>query len=109
MRLVGGNISDTPVKEIGDGSAFAVGGGSGAPALVEIGTVPAAGTSLTNINHSYSGWMGNGQYYSNSAIVKWSDNSFGIFWAAAASPDHETLGARGHAQSCAVSSAACVH
>jgi len=27
MRLIGGNISDTPVKEIGDGSAFTVGGG----------------------------------------------------------------------------------
>ena len=29
MRLVGGNISDTPVKEIGDGSAFTVGGSGG--------------------------------------------------------------------------------
>ena len=28
MRLIGGNISDTPVKEIGDGSAFNVGGSS---------------------------------------------------------------------------------
>jgi hypothetical protein len=88
MKLIGGNISDTPVKEVGDGSAFNVGGAVGSPALVEIGTVPAAGTSLTNINHSYRGSMGNGQTYSNSAIVKWSDNSFGIFWAADASP-HE--------------------
>ena len=29
MRLIGGNISDTPVKEVGDGSAFNVGGGGG--------------------------------------------------------------------------------
>ena len=28
MRLIGGNISDTPVKEVGDGSAFNVGGGA---------------------------------------------------------------------------------
>ena len=28
MRLIGGNISDTPVKNIGDGSAFNVGGGA---------------------------------------------------------------------------------
>lgn len=27
MRLIGGNISDTPVKEVGDGSAFNAGGG----------------------------------------------------------------------------------
>jgi hypothetical protein len=30
MRLIGGNISDTPVKEIGDGSAFNVGAGASA-------------------------------------------------------------------------------
>ena len=49
MRLVGGNISDTPVKEIGDGSAFAVGGSSdSAPALIEFGTIPATGTALSN-------------------------------------------------------------
>jgi len=28
MRLIGGNISDTPLKQIGDGSAFNVGGGA---------------------------------------------------------------------------------
>ena len=27
MRLIGGSISDTPIKEVGDGSAFNVGGG----------------------------------------------------------------------------------
>ena len=36
MRLIGGTISDTPVKEIGDGSAFSVGGASGA----NLGTDP---------------------------------------------------------------------
>ena len=86
MRLIGGNISDTPVKEIGDGSAFSVGGAAGSPALVEIGTVPAAGSALTNIDHAVPGFMGNGQVYNNSGTVKWSDNSFGIFWIAKASP-----------------------
>ena len=37
MRLIGGNISDTPVKEIGDGSAFSVAGASGASSVLEQG------------------------------------------------------------------------
>ena len=42
MRLIGGNISDTPVKEIGDGSAFSVGGGAGDPDTLTIGTPTSA-------------------------------------------------------------------
>mgnify|MGYP003651796560 FL=1 len=43
MRLIGGNISDTPVKEVGDGSAFNVGGGGGGtPALHTLGSWGAA-------------------------------------------------------------------
>jgi hypothetical protein len=38
MRLIGGNISDTPVKEIGDGSAFSVGGSVADPDLVVLGS-----------------------------------------------------------------------
>ena len=49
MRLIGGNISDTPVKEIGDGSAFNVGGAAGDPALVTLGTWSSvAAISATN-------------------------------------------------------------
>jgi hypothetical protein len=32
-KLIGGNISDTPIKNIGDGSAFSVGGGGGLNAI----------------------------------------------------------------------------
>tara|TARA_R110000824_G_scaffold317464_1_gene504649 strand:+ start:622 stop:2010 length:1389 start_codon:yes stop_codon:yes gene_type:complete len=39
MKLIGGNISDTPVKEIRDGSAFSAGGGAAAdPAFLTLGT-----------------------------------------------------------------------
>ena len=46
MRLIGGNISDTPVKEVGDGSAFNVGGGGGgAAALLTLGSFSSASTA----------------------------------------------------------------
>lgn len=50
MRLIGGNISDTPVKEVGDGSAFNVGGAAAAPALLTLGT-PGSATAI-----SQTGW-----------------------------------------------------
>ena len=50
MRLIGGNISDTPVKEIGDGSAFNVGGGGSVmPSLPTLDT-PSAITTVTATN-----------------------------------------------------------
>jgi|TARA_R110002124_G_scaffold282959_1_gene458442 hypothetical protein len=87
MRLVGGNISDTPVKEIGDGSAFAVGGSSdSAPALIEFGTIPATGTALSNFE-SYSGLLGDGSGGNGGkTTVKWSDNSYGCWWMNKDSP-----------------------
>tara|TARA_R110002074_G_scaffold113392_1_gene242474 strand:- start:63 stop:1535 length:1473 start_codon:yes stop_codon:yes gene_type:complete len=36
MRLIGGTISDTPVKEIGDGSAFNVGGSAAIPKFLSV-------------------------------------------------------------------------
>jgi hypothetical protein len=50
MRLVGGNISDTPVKEIGDGSAFSVAGASGASSVLELGAF------TTPADQGASGW-----------------------------------------------------
>tara|TARA_R110002153_G_scaffold88790_3_gene218037 strand:- start:661 stop:1530 length:870 start_codon:yes stop_codon:yes gene_type:complete len=50
MRLIGGNISDTPVKEIGDGSAFSVGGG-------ETGGQAAFLTSLGATDNQEIAWL----------------------------------------------------
>jgi len=79
MRLVGGNIGDAPVKNVRDGSAFAAAGGGGAPDLAEIGTVPTAGTQITAMaTGMYQGSVG----ARASSTVKWSDNSFGLFYHA---------------------------
>lgn len=51
MRLIGGNISDTPVKEIGDGSAFNVGGAASSPDAVTLGAFGSA-TAITATNWS---------------------------------------------------------
>ena len=48
MRLVGGNISDTPVKEIGDGSAFYAGGGGVVAKLLSGATTATRLTSMDN-------------------------------------------------------------
>mgnify|MGYP003649864203 CR=1 FL=1 len=106
MKLIGGNISDTPVKNVGDGSAFTVGGAAGAPDLIAIGSVPAAGTALTNMDESLFHIQAQSQPYINKYTVKWSDNSFGCFWIAAASPyklyySHVTTNADGTFAACA--------
>ena len=54
MRLIGGNISDTPVKEIGDGSAFNVGGAAAAPALIALGTWGSAAVVSGWVQHKAS-------------------------------------------------------
>ena len=51
MRLIGGNISDTPVKEIGDGSAFSVAAASGTPPLLGLGSFSSLSSPI-----SASGW-----------------------------------------------------
>jgi hypothetical protein len=79
-RLIGGNISDTPIKDIGDGSAFSAGVASSTPALVGIGTIPAIGTGLTNFDERYILSATNGQNQRCCISVKWADNDFGIFW-----------------------------
>ena len=73
MRLIGGNISDTPVKEIADGSAFNVGGAvavATAPLLVEYGaparleaTVPTVANYKGMKNHCKSIWKIKDNYY----------------------------------------------
>ena len=64
MRLIGGNISDTPVKEIADGSAFNVGGAAGAPALITLDSFSAAATATgwdsLEPNTSGESWGGTG-------------------------------------------------
>ena len=55
MRLIGGNISDTPVKEIGDGSAFNVGGGGGASAKIASGVTSGTLISSWDKHWPYAG------------------------------------------------------
>ena len=86
MRLIGGNISDTPVKEIADGSAFNVGGAAGDPDLVEIGTIPAEGSAASNFDESLSHRTVSASRACQKTTVKWSDNSFGCFWISYTSP-----------------------
>ena len=86
MRLIGGNISDTPVKEIGDGSAFNVGGAAGSPALAVIGSFGTA-TATSSFVDDPSDFCGqSGVPHCGTRIVKWADNSFGIFSLEKASP-----------------------
>ena len=74
MRLIGGNISDTPVKEIADGSAFNVGGTVAAPSLSTFGTGSSQGSEIT-------GFTGPTNMLPRAMCnVKWADNSFGMFW-----------------------------
>ena len=80
MRLIGGNISDTPVKEIADGSAFSVGGTVPAPTLSTFGTGSALGSAISGLTEAYN------MQPRNVASVKWADNSFGLFWLDKASP-----------------------
>ena len=54
MKLIGGNISDTPVKEIRDGSAFHVGGSAADPAVVAIGTWGSAAAVSGWVQHKAS-------------------------------------------------------
>ena len=74
MRLIGGNISDSPVKEIGDGSAFNVGGTVAAPTLSTFGTGSSQGSAISGMNNIYPFQP---RHYCN---IKWADNSFGHFW-----------------------------
>jgi len=75
-KLIGGNISDTPIKNIGDGSAFSAGGG-GATALISMET-PA------DINTTYS---------STTELLAPSSNTDGVLvnWAHLTSPSGSTV------------------
>jgi hypothetical protein len=85
MRLVGGNISDSPVKEIGDGSAFAVGGSSSEPpSLIDFGTPGTAATfsniggCTTNMGYGHSPARSIGG--KNMDICVWSPLSTSVFY-----------------------------
>jgi len=84
MRLVGGNIGDSPVKNVHDGSAFAAAGGATIPTLP---TFSGEGTAaqFSNItyvtsNASLSGIAANFKM----AECQWTNNSASIFWLDAA-------------------------
>ena len=84
MRLIGGNISDTPVKEIADGSAFNVGGGGASedPSLIDIGTQTTAAT-FSNIGGATQnmGWStGAAIGHCNMDICYWSSTSVSVFY-----------------------------
>ena len=84
MRLIGGNISDTPVKEIADGSAFNVGGGGSSepPSLIDFGTPTTVATfsniggCTTNIGWSAGAAIGG----KNMDICVWSPLSTSVFY-----------------------------
>ena len=75
-KLIGGNISDTPIKNIGDGSALSAGGG-GVAALISMET-PA------DINTTYS---------STTELLAPSSNTDGVLvnWAHLTSPSGSTV------------------
>tara|TARA_R110001583_G_scaffold15112_8_gene62586 strand:- start:352 stop:1725 length:1374 start_codon:yes stop_codon:yes gene_type:complete len=94
MRLIGGNISDTPVKEIADGSAFSA-GGAGSVNPYTIG----AFSSVTTI----SGWDAHSEADSGTAglvqvdYCKFDDDDYGFAWRSNADDEvkfgHLTLNA----------------
>ena len=82
MRLIGGNISDTPVKEVGDGSAFSVGGSAAIPKQLSVSssTSKTALSGFDVIDPSW--WTGNATYYSTgmSYVEKITDDLFVMVW-----------------------------
>ena len=80
MRLIGGNISDSGVKRVSDGSAFNVGGGAAeAPAVMTLGTAGTAGT-FSNIVDCDSPQVAR-RIHTQHGAVDWGDNSKGYFFA----------------------------
>ena len=89
MRLVGGNISDSPVKEIGDGSAFAV-GGAGVPDFVGLGTWSSASAiSASNWSQAAlsSALVHSAMYHSPTQLTRMSATSLLRSWVETSSGD----------------------
>jgi hypothetical protein len=108
MRLIGGNISDTPVKEIGDGSAFNVGGGSVMPSLPSLGT-PGSITTVTATNWvTHAGGQSssfNGAFVSGTVKLSdtlevhvWNSGAAGKIWAASVPYSSGSVGTPNAAQ-----------
>lgn len=75
-KLIGGNISDTPIKDISDGSAFSAGGGGGlvtAPIISGVGTVTSLGVYGAQRDST-------GQMMTNPNVFKIKDNYWGYVW-----------------------------
>jgi len=90
MRLIGGNISDTPVKEIGDGSAFNVGGAAGIPEFVSLGTWSSvAAISATNWSQCAlsSALIHGGIYFPPTQLTRMSATSLLRSWVETSSGD----------------------
>jgi hypothetical protein len=82
MRLIGGNISDTPVKEIADGSAFNVGGSAAIPKQLSV-TSSTSKTTLSGFDViDPTWWTGNASYYAcgMSHVEKITDDLFVMVW-----------------------------
>ena len=80
MRLVGGNIGDSPVKNVHDGSAFAAAAGDSTPILP---TFSGAGTAaqFSNITHVTNNANLGGVYAQfKMQECQWTNNSASIFW-----------------------------
>jgi hypothetical protein len=77
-KLIGGTISDTPIKNIGDGSAFSAGGGG-----ADLVTIGSFGTDAV-----ITGWhgtdglhsLGGGPTPSMLSVFRFADNDYGAIW-----------------------------
>jgi hypothetical protein len=69
-KLIGGNISDTPIKDISDGSAFSAGGGGTAPDLITLGSWGTASV-ITG-----TGWV----QHKASVATAWANSGYSCGW-----------------------------
>jgi len=74
-KLIGGNISDTPIKDISDGSAFSAGGGglATAPVISGVGAVTSLGVYGAQRDSSNA-------MMTNPNVFKIKDNYWGYVW-----------------------------
>ena len=82
MRLIGGTISDTPVKEIADGSAFNVGGSAAIPKQLSV-TSSTSKTTLSGFDViDPTWWTGDTGNYAcgMSYVEKITDDLFVMVW-----------------------------
>lgn len=76
-KLIGGNISDTPIKDISDGSAFSAGGGGGvSPKTLSVATTA---TSISGWDKPWPGMFTRGQQ-GGTAHCKLDDSNWIFVW-----------------------------